>query len=209
MDQKLDEGIIMKALDYAYDKAINGVPGLGTAYELAQEYMNNEEDVISNANSLIRWQIAKTSTSGFITGLGGLILMPIAIPANITSVLYVQIKMIAAIAHMGGHDIKCDKVKTFVYMCLAGNASIEILKGVGINLGQKLAINMIKKLSNDVIKEINNKVGIRLLTKFGEKGVINLGKVIPVIGGVIGGTIDGVSTNTIGDIAIKTFINQN
>lgn len=209
MDQKLNEGIIMKALDYAYDKAINGLPGLDTAYELAQDYVNNDDDIISNANSLIRWQIAKTSTSGFITGLGGLLTMPITIPANITSVLYVQIRMIAAIAHMGGHDLKCDKVKTFVYVCLAGNGAAEILKGAGIAFGQKLAINLIKNMSYSVIKEINKKVGFRLLTKFGEKGIVNMGKTIPIIGGVIGGTIDGVSTNVIGDIAIKTFISQN
>lgn len=30
--------------------------------------------------------------------------------------------MIAAIAYMGGHDLKHDKVKTLVFACLTGNA---------------------------------------------------------------------------------------
>ena len=63
-------------------------------------------------------------------------------------------------------------------------------------------------MSAQVIKEINKKVGFRLLTKFGEKGVINLGKAIPVIGGLIGGTLDAVSTNTIGNTARDTFISH-
>jgi hypothetical protein len=39
-----------------------------------------------------------------------------------------------------------------------------------------------------VITKINQKVGFRLLTKFGSKGVINLGKMVPLTGGIIGGT---------------------
>ena len=52
--------------------------------------------------ALIRWQNAKCATSGFIAGLGGSITLPVSIPANISSVLYIQIRMIAAIAYMGG-----------------------------------------------------------------------------------------------------------
>lgn len=45
-----------------------------------------------------------------------------------------------------------------------------------------------------------------MLTKFGEKGVIHLGKVVPVVGGVIGGTIDGVSTKAMGEISKNIFL---
>jgi hypothetical protein len=44
------------------------------------------------------------------------------------------------------------------------------------------------------------------VTKFGEKGVINLGKAVPIFGGLIGATFDSVATNTIGNIARNTFI---
>ncbi|EPH0759880.1 hypothetical protein L9F62_005202 [Klebsiella pneumoniae] len=37
----------------------------------------------------------------------------------------------------------------------------------------------------------------------------SLGKMIPLVGGVIGGTFDGVSTNLVGNIARKTFIEGN
>ncbi|HEA1012053.1 TPA: EcsC family protein, partial [Escherichia coli] len=63
--------------------------------------------------------------------------------------------------------------------------------------------------SRETITAINKRVGFRLLTKFGEKGAINLGKMIPLVGGVIGGTFDGVSTNLVGNIARKTFIEGN
>src|SRR3989339_944934 len=116
-------GNIQKVLDFAYDKAVNGVVGLDSAQELAESYMKKESSLEDNVNSLIRWQNTKAGTSGFITGLPGIMAMPVTLPANITSVLYVQIRMIAAIAYMGGHDLRDDRVKTFVYLCLAGNSA--------------------------------------------------------------------------------------
>ena len=206
MSEELSESKIMKVLDWSYDKAINGVPGLDSAIEMAEDYMKNDDSQMDQANSLIRWQNTKAGTSGFLTGLGGIITMPVAIPANISSVMYVQIRMIASIAHMGGHDLKDDRVKSLVYACLTGNAAKEILKDIGVVVGTKLTTSAIKNISGKTIIAINQKVGFRLLTKFGEKGVINLGKAVPLVGGVIGATFDSVTTNTIGNIARDTFI---
>ena len=93
MSNELSEGKIMQALNWAYDKSINGVPGLDSASELAADYMKQEGTRHDQANSLIRWQNTKAGTSGFLTGLGGIITMPVTVPANIASVMYVQIRM--------------------------------------------------------------------------------------------------------------------
>jgi uncharacterized protein (DUF697 family) len=206
---EINQSIIAKTLDWAYDKAINGLPGMDTAEELAQSYSKKSKTVDEAINKLISWQITKSATSGFLTGLGGLITLPVAIPANIASVLYVQLRMIAAIAHMGGYDLRNDKVKTFVYMCICGNGVKDILKEVGIVFGKKLTTTMIEKISGKIITKINQKVGFRLLTKFGNKGVVNLGKLVPFAGGIVGGTVDGISTATIGKVAKKFFIQEN
>ncbi|MBB3701249.1 EcsC family protein [Flammeovirga yaeyamensis] len=204
--KKVSPGMIMKVMDYGYEKAVNGFSGFDSAEEMARDYMDNGKDLVTNANSLIRWQISKAGTSGFLTSLGGLITLPVAIPANVASVIYVQIRMIAAIAHMGGFDLKDDKVKTLVYLCMAGNGAKDILKDIGIVIGKKVTTNMINSISEKTIVAINQKVGFKLVTKFGEKGAINLGKAIPLVGGIIGGTFDSVSTNAIGNVARKTFI---
>ena len=208
--KELTESTIQKALDFAYDKAVNGVKGLDSAEELAENYLDKDGSLEDKVNSLIRWQNTKAGTAGFVTGLGGLLTMPVSLPANITSVLYLQIRMISAIAYMGGYDLKDDKVKTFVYACLVGSSANEIIKKAGIEIGKKLATNTIKNISGKIITQINQKVGFRLLTKFGEKGVINLGKAIPFLGGIIGGFIDTASTNLIGNTARDMFVgNEN
>ena len=205
----LTHDAIMSVLDWSYDKAINGgIPGMDTAIELGDSYRQKDGSLEENVDSLIRWQNTKSATSGFLSGLGGIVLLPVTLPANITSVILVQMRMVAAIAHMGGHDLKSDEVKTFVYTCLAGNGAKDILKNSGIQIGKKLAVTGIKKIPFEVIKKINQAVGFRLMTKFGEKGIINLGKMVPIAGGLVGGTVDAVSTNTIGKIARKLFIND-
>jgi uncharacterized protein (DUF697 family) len=207
MANEITESKIMQVLGWAYDKAVGGVPGFDSAEDLANSYLKIKGNRTDQVNALIRWQNTKAGTSGFITGLGGIITMPIAIPANITSVIFLQIRMIAAIAHMGGHDLKDDRVQSLVYTCLAGNAAKDILKDVGIIIGKKMTESAIKNISGKTIQAINQKIGFRLLTKFGEKGAINLGKAIPLFGGIVGATFDSVATNTIGNIARETFIN--
>ena len=208
MSEEVSESKIMQAMDWAYEKAVNGVLSLDSASEIAEYYMKKGGSLTDQANSLIKWQNTKAGTSGFIAGLGGLITLPVTVPANISSVLYVQIRMIAAIAYMGGNDLKDDRVKTLVYVCLTGNAAKEILKDLGITLGTKLATSTIKNISGKTLIEINKKVGFRLLTKFGEKGVINLAKAVPIVGGIIGATFDSFSTNTIGNVARDKFITE-
>lgn len=173
MANELTESKIMQPLDWAYDKAVNGIPGFDSAQEMAQDYLKGDDNLVDKVNSLIRWQNTKAGTSGFLSGLGGIALMPVTIPANITSVMYVQVRMIAAIAHMGGHDLQNDKVKALVYACLCGNAAKDIVKEIGIKIGTKMTEQAIKNISSQIIGKINNAVGFRLLTKFGNTGLIN------------------------------------
>lgn len=206
---KLDATIVGKALDLAYDKAVEGVPGvpgMESAEGLAKDYLNDAGSLEDKIDSLVRYQVLKASTSGFVTGLGGVLTLPVAIPANLASVMYLQLQMVAAIAHMAGYDVRSDRVRSICYACLCGNAATDILKGAGITIGRKLTERAIKQMSYEVIKKINQKVGFRLLTKFGQTGAINLGKAIPLVGGVIGGTFDGTTTYAIGRVARSVFV---
>ncbi|MEN2259561.1 EcsC family protein [Paraclostridium benzoelyticum] len=198
----------MQVLDWSYEKAVNGLPGMETAEELANKYISKSSSIDDAIDQFISWQQAKCATSGFITGLGGIITLPVSVPANISSVIYIQTRMIATIANMKGYDLKDDQVRTLVYVSLTGQSAADILKQSGIKLGTNVAKSLVKKIPGEVIKNINQKVGFRLLTKFGQTGVINLGKCIPLVGGVIGGTVDAIGTRTIGKTAKKLFVNR-
>lgn len=80
--------------------------------------------------------------------------------------------------------------KLFVYACLAEISINELLKQTGIKLGTKLVIKSIDKISGKILTKINQKIGFKLITKFEEKGIINLGKMVPIVGIVINGGLD-------------------
>lgn len=204
--KKLDVDSIMSILDACYQKAVNGIGRVSPPVEkLAEDYLNKYQEPSEAARKMISNQIVKCTTSGFITGFGGLITLPIAVPANVSSVLYVQMRMIACTAYLAGYDLKSDQVQTLVYACLAGVAVNGVLKKAGIQFGQKIAMNLIKKIPGEVLTKINQKVGFRFLTKFGEKGLVNLGKMVPGVGAVISGGLDFAETKIIAERSYRWF----
>ncbi|MDR2595308.1 MAG: EcsC family protein [Fibromonadaceae bacterium] len=200
----LTESKVSKTLNWVYEKASDGLLNMESASEMAELYMNKYPgNKLAAANALIRAQNVKSAASGFITGLGGLATMPIAIPMNLASVLYIQVRMVMAVAIIGGHNVKEDKVKAFVFACLAGNKARELLKEAGVQIARNFVL---QSLSADAILRINRMVGFNLITKLGGSGVIRISKAMPILGGAIGATIDGIWTNQTGNIAVKWFV---
>lgn len=206
-DEILSSQQMVDILDACYNKALDGIPKVSKSVdELAKDYASKYPTAEKAAKALVTNQLVKCTTSGFLTGLGGIITLPVAVPANVSSVLYVQLRMIAAVAKLGGYEPDMDQVQTLVYACMTGQAVGDVLKGTGIKLGTKIATSSIQKISGATLTRINQAVGFRLITKFGQTGIINLGKMIPLAGGVIGGGFDLVTTKIIAQNALKMFI---
>ncbi len=204
---KITQEDIMKLLDSCYEKCLKGIPMVSPKVEdLANDYLAEYDTKEKACKAMLKNQITKCTTSGFITGLGGIITMPVAIPANISSVIYVQMRMIACTAYMANFDLNSDQTQTFVYACLAGVAVNGVLKQAGIKFGMKFAEGVVKKIPGKVLTKINQKVGFRFITKFGTKGLVNLGKMLPGVGAIVGGGMDLVETKIIADRAYKWFM---
>ena len=198
---------IMNLLDSCYEKCLNGIPKVSPSVEdMAADYLKKHKSTEEACRAMLRNQVAKCTTSGVITGFGGFITMPVAIPANVGSVIYVQMRMIACVAYMADYELNSDQTQTFVYACLAGVAVNSLVKQAGIKFGVKFANGLIKKIPGKVLTKINQKVGFRFITKFGTKGIVNLGKLLPGVGAVVGGGLDLVETKIIADRAYKWFL---
>ena len=207
---KIDGDDILKFLDEVYRKACDGIPHVNSSVEdMAEDYFKKHKDPNKAAKSMLNHQVAKCTTSGVITGFGGLITLPVAIPANMSSVLYVQMRMVACAAHMGGFDIRSDQVRTFIYACIAGVSVNQLAKKFTVQFGNKLAEKAIEKIPGKVLTKINQRLGFRFITKFGEKGLINLGKMIPGVGAAVNGGMDFAETKAIANRDYKMFIEGN
>ena len=203
----ITEEQMQEILSTLYIKSVDGIPKVSLPVDdLVEDYLSKNKNVEQAVKSLINNSTLKCGTSGFLTSFGGFATMIATLPANITSVMYVQLRMCCAIAKMGGYDIHSDQVQTLIYACLTGSAATEILKSSGIKFANKFGVAMVDKIPGKALTAINRKVGFRFMTKFGETGIINLGKVVPVVGGFVGGGIDVASTRIIGKNAYNIFV---
>lgn len=199
----------LSLLNSLYDRAMDGVVGSKSVEDLANEYLEKANyDKEKAAKALVSNQVLKCTLSGAASGLGGLVTACVTLPANIVNVLYVQIRMIAAIAYIGGYDIKSDQVQTMVYAALIGKSVNQVAGEMGTKIATKVTTNIIKQIPRKALIKINKWIGFKLITKSGTKGVINLGKMVPFVGAAVGGTLDYAQTKFIARKAYDVFIKQ-
>jgi hypothetical protein len=194
---------LMGALHWVYDKAIDGVPGLDSAHELAASYRQQFASEEAAIEALIRWQIAKAAAAGFLTNIGGVVTLPVALPANVISALYIQIRMVAAIAALRGHDLRSDRVRTVVLACLCGTSLIDMIKEAGMGLGAGLAQQAVASLSAEALRRVKHVGRYELARR--ALGAVNVSKLAPLIGGLVAGVLDGALTRSYGSAAKRLF----
>ncbi len=195
-----------QALDWAYDHATEAVPGLGSAVDVAEKHLKSADGNTEKAiDSLIKAHTAYAGVTGFVTNLGGVMTLPVTIPANVASVLALQLRLIAAIAHLRRYDPHDPRVKTMAFLCLTGTGATTVLEEVGVSLGKRLSSQIIGGLSQVALPRIQHVVGKRLVTMAGATGVVNMSKLLPVIGGAVGGVFDAAVTRGIGAAAKTIF----
>ncbi|MBI2432109.1 MAG: EcsC family protein [Candidatus Hydrogenedentes bacterium] len=196
-----------KLARWLLDYAIEGVPPLTAAKDLATEYLIDQSYATNDhrVRALIRWETTKNFTAGFVTGIGGLLTLPVALPAALGASWVIQGRMAGAIANIYGHDLKEDRVRTLVLLAIVGNAGKEVLKEAGVTVGKKLATVTLQNVPGRLLIDINKRVGFRLVTKAGQTGVVNLAKAVPIAGGVVGGAMDAGACRAVGWAAKRIF----
>src|SRR5690242_9806238 len=103
-----------KLVAWLLDKCVSGIPPLCGCEDLANEYLRDSyyEDHDERVRALINWETAKSFSTGFITGAGGGLTLPIAVPAALGASWVIQARMAAAIAVIYGHKPTDDRVRT-------------------------------------------------------------------------------------------------
>jgi hypothetical protein len=125
---------------FLLDTGLAGAGPLSSAEDLAREYLidssygNDDRRV----DALIRREMTKNFTSGFITGLGGLVTFPVSIPAALGASWLIQARMAGAIARIYGHDLNAERVRTKILLSLAGDVAKDAMKDLGLKLDNKL-----------------------------------------------------------------------
>lgn len=181
-------------------------PNAGSTRMPVEDERADIEKVIKR---LIVESVEAAGVAGFVTGLGGLITLPLTIPANIAGGLVINARLAAAIAYLRGFDPMDPHVQTVVTMVAIGSSAQQVVKSVGLKVGEKVAMKAIAKIPIAVIRQINKKVGFMLLAKYGtQRSVVTLAKGVPLLGGFVGGAVDATMTGLIGRTASTMFAND-
>ncbi len=210
MTQPADEGVVMSLVQGVLAHGVDGLGPMSSSANLADEYRRDHSysSVTERVDAMIRWEASKNFGTGFVTGMGGLITLPVAIPASMYANWFVQARLAGGIASLYGYSTGEERVRTFILLSLIGDAGREVVKNAGVQIGNKLGMKAVGAIPGKVLIEINKKVGFRLITKAGEKGIINLTKTVPILGGMVGGTVDGLACAGVGKTAKGIFARQ-
>lgn len=198
-------------VNYIYEKAINGIGPIASAELLAREYREDTRyaTIQEKCESLVTWETTKNFTTGFLTGIGGLVTLPLSVPGALAASWIIQVRMAAAIAIMNGYNPADEKVKTMVLLTIAGGEIKNILLEAGVVVTSRLTTSLINQVPRAILYEINLLIGYRLISRSGATGIASIVKIVPFLGGAVTGSIDAYYCKTIGDKAIELFLNGN
>ena len=193
-------------INFILDSGVNGFGPVKGAETIAAEALKHSGgDAEKAIKRIIATHTRVVGASGFVSGLGGLATMAVAIPTDVTVFYTRATRMIAAVAHLRGYDVHSDEVRSVIAVSLIGSAGVEALSKAGVEIGTKTAVAALKRVPGTVLTKINKAVGFRLVTKFGTTGSINLVKVVPVAGAAVGGTINIAGIRSIAGYAKSNF----
>jgi uncharacterized protein (DUF697 family) len=210
MNRIHDEGEAGRASRLAAFLLEHGLAGAGplsSARDLADEYLLDESfaDHDERIAALIGWETRKNFTTGFLTGLGGVVTFPVSIPAALGASWLIQARMAGAIAAIYGHDLDAEGVRTSILLSLAGDVARDAMKELGLATDGMLTRRAVEQVPGRVLVEINKRIGARLLAKASQRLILRFPRAVPVVGGVVGGTLDAVVCRMVGRTAKKMF----
>src|SRR5437763_5686625 len=84
--------MVIDLLEWAYARAVQGVPGLDRAEDLARDYAGRYATTDEAVARLIATQSGKAGLAGFVTGCGGAISLPVALSAHFRGTPYIHLR---------------------------------------------------------------------------------------------------------------------
>jgi hypothetical protein len=204
-DPRHDPGAIDRLVTMLLDVGLDGRGPLDPVREVADDALlkagGDRDKAIA---ALARRSTLGGAAGGFVTGIGGFVTMPVALPVNVAEFYLQAVRLVGAIAVLRGHDVDDPQVRSAILLTLVGADSDEVLKRAGMSTaGSRATAFALGSLPPAALMMINKAVGFRLMRGVSEKTLAGLGRGVPLAGGFIGGGIDGFMMKKIADHAIK------
>lgn len=186
--------------------ALEGVGPLAPARQVADEALREAPTKEAAIDAVVAEHSRLAAVNGFVTGLGGFVVLPVAVPANVVGFYTLATRMVAAIADIRGHDLDQAETQVAVLAALTGDDAGKLLAKAGFALPAGGATSAwLRRIAPSTTAMINKAIGFRLLVGTGERVLVKLGRAVPVAGGLIGGTVDVAMIRSIARHARQEF----
>jgi hypothetical protein len=198
------------ALRRVLEVAIDGPGRLPGARTVAARHLQRHGGSVEDAiDSLVAHHVRLASAQGFVTNLGGVAALPVAIPANLTGVAVVQVRMVAAIAHLRGYDVNDLRVRTALVMCLLGGEEVARRIGNGSLPTSPMAVATAPVFDATLDHQVAEAVLADLMNRIGGKNLaLVVTRRVPLLGGGVGAVVDAVATRQIGAYAKSELLRR-
>jgi uncharacterized protein (DUF697 family) len=199
-------GALRQVLEIAID-GYQRFPGAEQVAETKLAKVGGDPQLAIDA--VIDQHIRLAGVQGFATGLGGLVTLPVALPANLTGIAIVQARMVAAIAHLRGYDLGDPRVRTAVITCLLGEDGITDRLEKSSLPTSPLAIATAPVFDPELDRQVAGEVVGELIARIsGKKMALTFTRRVPLLGGAVAATVDGWSTYRVGQYADKSLVRR-
>lgn len=191
------------ALRRVLELAIDGPGRLPGARTVAAKHLQRHGGSVEDAiDAIVAHHVRLASAQGFVTNVGGLVALPVAIPANLTGVAVVQVRMVAAVAHLRGYDVNDLRVRTALVMCLLGSEEVAKRIGDGSLPTSPMAVATAPVFDAALDRQVAEAVLSDLMSRIGGKNLaLVVTRRVPLLGGGVGAVVDGMATRQIGAYA--------
>jgi len=191
------------------DAAVDGVGKLPGAKAASAKNLVKAGDSDAAIEALMTTHVSLATAQGFITNIGGLPAAVVGLPANIAAVAFVQLRLVAMIAHLRGYDVDAPGVRTAIALCLLGEDGVAKLvekeELPSVPLAIATAPMFDSTLANQVTEQVFGEITSRL---GGRHAAFMMARRIPLLGGGVSGAMDAWSTRDIGLYAKKQFVRR-
>lgn len=205
---ELAPGLTASFVREALTRAIEGVGPLPPAAMAAEKQLEEQNgDVEKAIHEVIENHVRWAGAQGFVTNVGGMMTTAILIPANITGLALLQCRMIAGIAHLRGYDLNDPKMRNAILLCLLGEDDVNSMVKSKRLPAPPMAMATAPVQGADLDRAIAGAVAGTLIARIaGKRLATQLGRRVPLVGGLVGMTADGFATWQVGRYADRELL---
>jgi hypothetical protein len=198
-------GAAARIVERLLEIGIDGRGPVDSAQLVADKARTGHPEAEGAIDAVVRQHLKIAAAGGFVTGLGGFVTLPVALPVNVAEFYLIATRMVASIACLRGYDLRQPEVRSAVLLALVGADSDDLLRKAGVAPGGRLANLAAERLPGPALMMVNKGVGFRLLSQLGRKGLQRFGKAVPLVGGAVGAGVDVYLLHRIADHARHEF----